>query len=84
MIVTRIDLFNVLKEKIGEQQAKRLTEYIEVKVEQKFESQKQMLATKEDVKNLEIKLAETKSDLLKWVFAMFVSLALMIVGLYIK
>jgi hypothetical protein len=61
-----------------------LTEYIEVKVEQKFESQKQMLATKEDVKNLEIKLAETKSDLLKWVFAMFVSLALMIIGLYIK
>jgi hypothetical protein len=61
-----------------------LTEYIEVKVEQKFESQKQMLATKEDVKNLEIKLAETKSDLLKWVFALFVSLALMIVGLYIK
>jgi hypothetical protein len=61
-----------------------LTEYIEVKVEQKFESQKQMLATKEDVKNLEIKLAEIKSDLLKWVFAMFVSLALMIIGLYIK
>lgn len=61
-----------------------MTEYIEVKVEQKFESQKQMLATKEDVKNLEIKLAETKSDLLKWVFAMFVSLALIIVGLYIK
>lgn len=61
-----------------------MTEYIEVKVEQKFESQKQMLATKEDVKNLEIKLAETKSDLLKWVFAMFVSLALMIIGLYIK
>jgi len=84
MIVTRIDLFNVLKEKIGEQQAKSLTEYIEVKVEQKFESQKQMLATKEDVKNLEIKLAETKSDLLKWIFAMFVSLALMIIGLYIK
>ena len=84
MEITSIDLFNVLKEKIGEQQAKSLTEYIEVKVEQKFESQKQMLATKEDVKNLEIKLAETKSDLLKWVFAMFVSLALMIVGLYIK
>jgi hypothetical protein len=84
MVITSIDLFNVLKEKIGEQQAKSLTEYIEVKVEQKFESQKQMLATKEDVKNLEIKLAETKSDLLKWVFAMFVNLALMIVGLYIK
>jgi hypothetical protein len=84
MVITSIDLFNVLKEKIGEQQAKSLTEYIEVKVEQKFESQKQMLATKEDVKNLEIKLAETKSDLLKWVFAMFVSLALMIIGLYIK
>ncbi len=84
MVITSIDLFNVLKEKIGEQQAKSLTEYIEVKVEQKFESQKQMLATKEDVKNLEIKLAETKSDILKWVFAMFVSLALMIIGLYIK
>jgi hypothetical protein len=84
MVINSIDLFNVLKEKIGEQQAKSLTEYIEVKVEQKFESQKQMLATKEDVKNLETKLAETKSDLLKRVFAMFVSLALIIIGLYIK
>ena len=28
MVITSIDLFNVLKEKIGEQQAKSLTEYI--------------------------------------------------------
>ena len=37
---------------------------------------------KEDMLKLEIKLAETKSDLIKWFFAFFVTLMLMVLGLY--
>ena len=36
-----------------------------------------MIATKKD-------LHQTKIDLIKWVFAFFVTLALMIIGLYLK
>jgi len=41
------------------------------------EGKTQRLATKED-------LANTKVDLIKWIFALWVTLALMIIGLYLK
>lgn len=38
-----------------------------------------------DVKQeLELKIEQTKSDLLKWFIGLFIALALMIIGLYIK
>jgi hypothetical protein len=42
------------------------------------------LATKEDITKLESKIAETKVDLIKWVFTFFAALAVMIIGLYLK
>jgi hypothetical protein len=35
----------------------------------KFESQKDILATKQDMSSMQSKIAETKSDLIKWMFA---------------
>ena len=49
MTVTTIDLFNILKERIGESDAKALVEFVEVKVNQALEEKKDTLATKEDV-----------------------------------
>lgn len=49
-----------------------------------MESKTQRHATKEDLALLKQDLANTKVDLIKWVFAMWVTLALMIVGLYLK
>ena len=50
-----------------------------------------ILATKEDVAvirqdmaKLETKIAESKTDTIKWVFGFFVALMLAIVGLYFK
>ena len=58
----------VLNESIENQSNKTATEY--------------KSAFKEDMLKLEIKLAETKSDLIKWFFAFFVTLMLMVLGLY--
>lgn len=37
---------------------------------------------KENLLKLDIKIAESKSDMIKWFFAFFVTLMLMILGLY--
>jgi len=52
MQVSEIQLFQILKEKVGEEQAKTLTEYIE----KQFDLKKDVLATKQDI-------SEIKSDL---------------------
>ncbi len=93
--ISTIDMYNLLREKIGDQQAKALTDYVTQQVETTFEKQKNLLATKadiadlkastkEDVADLKVRIAEAKSDTIKWVFTFFVTIALMIVGLYIR
>ncbi|MCF8323183.1 MAG: hypothetical protein K9I26_08610 [Flavobacterium sp.] len=59
--ISTIDMYNILKGKLGENEAKSLTEYVESKVERTFEKEKDVLATKED-------LANTKSEIIKWMF----------------
>ena len=39
---------------------------------------------KTEIKNLELKIEQTKSDLLKWFIGLFMALALMIIGLYLR
>ena len=62
--ISNIDLYNLLKTKIGEVEAKTLTEFIEVKVKDSFEQEKSHLATKQDI-------SEAKAELLKWMIVMF-------------
>jgi hypothetical protein len=63
--ISSIELFTILKSKIGEQEAKSLTEYIEVQVKESFANEKEHLASKKD-------LAELKADLLKWLIVLFI------------
>lgn len=65
MHVTEIQLFQMLKEKIGEKEAQSLVEYVETKVEKEFDSKKDTLATKEDLVNV-------RSDVIKWMFIFWV------------
>jgi hypothetical protein len=59
-LISEIELFEILKAKIGEKKAKTLVEYIEAKVEKKFIEKKDLFVTKEDLANakaeLEIKM----------------------------
>jgi hypothetical protein len=50
---------------------------MEQKVDKKFDEGRQLLATKED-------LANAKTDIIRWVFAFFAMLAMMVIGLYLK
>ena len=42
------------------------------------------LATKEDIAIVRKEIAESKTDMIKWVFTFFAALSLMIMGLYLK
>lgn len=47
-------------------------EFVASKTEQTVNQKKDVLATKEDVYKLETKLAETKADLIKWMFLFWI------------
>ncbi len=79
MQVAEIELYEILKSKLGEKEARTLVEYIEAKVEKKFDEKKDILATKEDLSNIkadlmvEIEKVRTemqkmKADIIKWMF----------------
>jgi len=51
------------------EKAQEFVKQIEQTVDMKFESQKDILATKQDMSSMQSKIAETKSDLIKWMFA---------------
>ncbi len=88
MQVAEIELYEILKEKIGDKEAKttpltspldkgghRGVEYVEAKVEKKFEEKKDVLATKEDINLLKIEIEQVKTDMqkmkadiIKWMF----------------
>jgi hypothetical protein len=63
--ISSIEMFNILKEKLGESEAKALTEYVESKVEKSIVREKDVLATKVD-------LAELKAEIIKWMFIFWV------------
>ncbi len=63
--ISSIEMYNILKGKLGETEAKALTEYVETKVEKSLEKEKDILATKVD-------LAEAKSDIIKWMFIFWI------------
>jgi hypothetical protein len=63
--ITTIELVSALKDKVGEQQAKMLTEYVEQKITSTFQEAKEHLSTKKD-------LAETKADIIKWMFIFWI------------
>ena len=71
-IVNTLKIYETLKEKVPEEQAKVITEVIEKSFEENRENQKEFLATKEDlareISRLEIKIEQTKSELIKWMF----------------
>ena len=63
--ISSIEMYNILKVKLGEKEAKALTEYVESKVENSIKKEKDVLATKLD-------LSETKSEIIKWMFIFWV------------
>lgn len=77
-----IELYNLLREKVGEKEAQAITEYIVVQVDEKLAEKKDIFATKEDIYQLKQEMAklreelrgemkEQKAELLKWMIVLF-------------
>lgn len=72
------------------EKAKQLTEAIEAVIDEKIQSGQQQFESsfRKDLEllrsDLRTEMREQKVDMIKWFVGMFVTLALMIIGLYIK
>jgi hypothetical protein len=65
MIITEIDLYNILRSKIGENEAKSLVEFVEINLEKRLEERKDNIASKSD-------LHSVKAEMIKWMFIFWV------------
>jgi hypothetical protein len=76
MTVSAIDLYEILRLKIGEIEAKAIVEFVELKIDNKFEDSMDQLATKKDLlgvkSELELKIEKVRSDLIKWMFIFWI------------
>lgn len=85
---TDIQLYEILKQKLGNKEAEALLGFVDARMKDVNEQNLKNLATKEDLKEVEmtlsLKISETKTDIIRWVFAFFIPLMLAIIGLYVK
>lgn len=71
--ITDIQLFNVLKKKLGEYEAEQLVGFVKTQIQQEIQEQLPYIATKEDISKLETKIAQTESKLILWAFVFWVT-----------
>ncbi|MDX2196062.1 MAG: hypothetical protein NW207_06565 [Cytophagales bacterium] len=62
MLLTDLEVYEALREKMDEKQARSLIHYIEIKVEGKFEQAQTVFSTKEDIHRVELQIAQMKND----------------------
>ena len=87
--ITLTRLYDVLAQKIGRNEAESLTQYVEVKVKNELNNKTDilltktdMLALKEDMHSLRNEMKDNIISLQKWMLSTFITLAIMILGLY--
>lgn len=71
----------------GEVDATAFIKEIEFVVDNKFNDNKNILATKEDIYNLKVEMKEQKSEIIKWMFIFWASQIAATIGfimMYIK
>lgn len=76
IVASEVQLYNVLKQKLGEKEAEALVEFVDAKLRDNNEVQSKILATKEDLavveRRLDVKISETKAELIKWMFIFWI------------
>jgi ABC-type antimicrobial peptide transport system permease subunit len=80
MSVTEIQLFQILKAKLGEKEAEELVSFVKDEVKSEFENKWEVLATKEDIANTKEYILQVKSELSKSIYLVGLIQFLAIVG----
>ena len=78
MSTLEFKLYDLLKAKLGTQEAQSIVEFVRLEVKETIEEKTQILATKEDMYKLDVKISETKNDIAKWLFGFWVTIILML------
>lgn len=73
--ITLTELYSLLTEKVGKETAQSLTSYIEQKIDKEVEHNTRHLDTRED-------LEKGFKEQSRWMLGVFITLSLMILGLY--
>lgn len=73
LTINDIRLYELLKNKIGQQEAEAFIQILESRVDENINSKTSVFATKEDIARLEGKIdtrvSEAKVDIIKWMIA---------------
>jgi hypothetical protein len=85
--ISEIDLYEILRTNMGDESAKALVSFVDSKVSNGFENKKDVLASKQDmadlrveISQLDVKLSETKAEIIKWMFIFLIGQAAAIIG----
>ena len=81
---TYIQLHEILKQKLGNKEAEALVSFVDSRIKEGNEQNLKTLATKEDISELKLNIADSKTDIIRWVFAFFIPLLLAIIGEYVR
>lgn len=84
MSTIELKVYEIFKNRFSEKEAEMVIEYFEAKSEKKYEEKKDILATKEDLGQLRKEIAESKTDIIKWMVAMWIAQMAAIVFLIIR
>ena len=75
--MTTIQLYQILRQRLGEKEAESLVSFVDLKIKENNEANLKILATKEDLARvegrLEAMIAGTKAELIKWMFIFWIS-----------
>ena len=93
--IYEIQLFNLLKPKLGDMEAEAIVDYINLRFNDHTNELYKNFVTKEDllksesrlnsrISLLDTRISETKSDILRWVVGIFIVTMMAIIGLYFK
>jgi hypothetical protein len=80
MIISDIQLYELLASKLGRSEAQGLVEFVGASVDKKMEEKTNTLATKEDILLIKQDLSNVKIELIKWMVATGIALAGIIVA----
>jgi hypothetical protein len=73
---TDIQLFQILKQKLGEKEAEALVSFVDAKLKEANDQNLIVAATKEDIANLRTELktdiANARADMIKWMFIFWI------------
>lgn len=96
---TDIQLYEILKQKLGSNEAEALVSFVDARIKDTNEQNLKILATRQDIMDLSastkkdiadlrldlsLKISETRTEILRWVFAFYIPLLLAIIGLYLR